>query len=156
MAANGVRTSVPVQVSSSDVENVEIAIPPPVTLEGRILVEGTEPVDLSGARLTFMAGTGSYGGMAIALADGSFRFNSVSEREGSLNVQIPGVNAFVKSVRAGGRDLDAARLNLNQNPGPLEVLISLNPGKVEGTVTREESSSQQAVPVSAVSVLLIP
>jgi hypothetical protein len=47
-------------------------------------------------------------------------------------------------------------LNLNQSAGPLEVLIRLNPGKVEGKVTRDDPDSHQAVATSAVSVLLIP
>ena len=157
LSGSGTRISVPVQVSGADIDDLEVAIPPPAAIRGRIVVEGSAPVDLSTARLSIITSEGMmYGGSAIASADGSFHIDSGFSGEGRVDVQIPGVNSFVKSVKAGGREMPDTRFDTKFAAGPIEVLVSLNPGKVEGSVTRDDPDAGQAVPAGAVSIVLIP
>jgi protocatechuate 3,4-dioxygenase beta subunit len=155
---SGMARQFPVQVEvSGDIENLDISIPPPLEVHGRVILEGEPKGELSTIQLSLIGSAAMFGsGGAIVSSDGSFTFQNVSPDRYELAVRFPGEDAFVKSIRVGQRDMPGTSLDLTQSVGPVEVLISLFPAKVEGSVTREDPDGKGELPASAVTVALIP
>lgn len=148
--------SLPVEVSNGDIDNLEISITPAADLHGRLIVDDRGGADLSTARVYLWRLNGEYAANDVASADGSFTLHNLTPNRYQVSVTVPGQELFVKSVRIGAREMAGKSLDLTQGAGPVEVILSFSPAKLEGTVTRDDPDSRAAVAASAISVVLIP
>ena len=118
------------EVGESDVENVEIALNPPMDLSGTVTFEENCPaVPLTVGIQTFnrlAAGLPS----RTVIENGEFTLQGVAPGKSSLTVRpAPGANAtpaqFVLSARWGDREISLGDLWLaSQPPGPLQITMS--------------------------------
>lgn len=155
MGGGGGSISVPVDISNSDVDNLEITVLPPFDVHGKITVEGHSDADLSSAEV--MAYTDTFGGyQAVASADGSFTMRNLSPKRYQVQVRMSGQPSFVKSIRLGDREIPEQSVDLTNGTGDLTIVLSYSPAKVQGAVMRTDSGSQTNVPASAINVVLIP
>jgi hypothetical protein len=156
--SGGTPRQIPMQVEvSGDIENLDVAIPPPSEVRGRLTVEGEPKGELSTVQLWLTGSADMFGsGTAIVLNDGTFTFQNVYPDRYEFAARFPGEDAFVKSIRVGQREMPGTTLDLTQGTGAVEVLISLFPAKVDGSVSRDDPDGKGEKPASAVTVALIP
>lgn len=89
-------------------------------------------------------------------ADGSFKIENVALDRYGINFDYAGEDAFIKSVRIGDREMPGKTLDLTQGAGPVDIVVSLNGAKLDVSVTKQASDSDQQIPAEAVNVVLIP
>ena len=148
-------TSVPVEVSSANVDNLEVSIQPHMEIQGKISVENHPETDFSATEI-FLTTGGMTSRESTSSADGSFTLHEVSPRQYQVRVRTPDQSSFVKSVRLGDREMPDRSIDLTQAAGVLAIVLSFSPAKVEGSVTHEDPDSQTAAAASAVNVVLVP
>jgi hypothetical protein len=143
---------VPVEVSSANLEGVTLVLGSPILLTGTIRVEGGNPFEFTRLGLMLQPIDGIGGGNAQIKPDGTFIVPNVFD--GSYQVRVFGYPAeyYVKSVRAGGSEVLESELTVSrsQSPARLEIVLSPDGGRVEGTVLKEQ------VPVARAWVVLAP
>ena len=144
---------VPVDVGSANLEGVTFVLGTPITLVGRVRLEGSDQFDFTRLGLWLQPIDGAMGGGAPQVkADGTFVVESVYD--GSYRLRIVGFpqEYYVKSVREGGSDVLESGLTISrsQPPSRLEVVLSPDGGRVDGTVSKEHN------PVSGAWVVVAP
>jgi hypothetical protein len=144
---------VPIEVSSANLEGVTLVLGSPILLTGTIRVEGGNPFEFTRLGLVLqLVDGGTGGGNAQIKPDGTFVVPNVFD--GSYQVRVWGFPAeyYVKSVRAGGSEVFESGLTVSrsQSPPRLEIVLSPDGGRVEGTVLKEQ------VPVAKAWVVLAP
>jgi protocatechuate 3,4-dioxygenase beta subunit len=147
----------PVDVGSSNIENLIVTIQPGMELSGQIRVQGETPINLSDLHLTLR--TRDPNGMMVGpmpngriKEDGTFTLSNVSADQ--FNVSFYGIpdGYYVKSIRAGDDDVLATGLDLNRGaPGRIDVILSPNAGQVEGAVQNEKQ-----LPAAGATVVMVP
>jgi len=144
---------VPVEVSSANVDGVTFVLGNPITLAGRVRVEGGNQFDFTRLGLWLLSidkAMGSGGGQVKP--DGTFLIENVYD--GNYRLRIAGFpeEYYVKSAREGGSEVLESGLTISRSqlPSRLEIVLSPDGGRVEGTVLKEQS------PVSAALVVLVP
>jgi hypothetical protein len=142
-----------VEVSNANLEGITLVLGSPITLTGTIGIEGGNPFDFTRLGLGLEpidSGMGS--GNPQIKPDGTFAVPDVFD--GSYRVRVSGYpeGYYVKSVRAGGSEVLESGLTVNrsQSPPRLEIVLSPDGGRVEGTVLKEQ------VPVAKALVVLGP
>jgi hypothetical protein len=161
-----------VVVSDADPDEVLLTAAPIGALTGHLRFEGQLPAAPAGrgargpatlpvtVRLVSVRPGGAaslggygYGGGASGrpAADGTFRLNNVAPGEYRVQVQMP-ANAYVKSALLNGVDvLDSPLVIAGTAAGNMEVVVSSESGKVEGSLVDERSD-----PAPAAQVVLVP
>jgi len=144
---------VPVEVSNANLEGVTLVLGSPITQTGTIHVEGSNPFEFTRLGLMLQPIDGGMGGgNAQIKPDGTFVVPNVFD--GSYRVRVSGYpeDYYVKSVRAGGSEVLESGLTVSrgQSPARLEIVLSPDGGRVEGTVLKEQ------VPVARAWVVLAP
>jgi hypothetical protein len=160
------------QVVANSVEDVRLAPQPGGWIHGRLRVEnqsagqGTGRVDLSQIFLVLRSVDGDdepLGGFSMGdgfshtarvAGDGSFEWKSVPP--GNYFVQLAGEGAggsdwFLKSVLAGGREVDDAGVGASGGAVVLDIVASVNGGVAEGVVT-----DQKGEPVENAVIVAVP
>jgi len=155
--------SLPVAVSSADVDGVSVAVLPAGSIPGRLRVEGQLPQGLTLERVRLRlvpvgAAPAQTIGIALAAnsivqvaADGTFRLNAVMP--GDYRVEMIGVGTgFLKEVRFDGADAlnVPIRFSGSTNNG-LDVVFATSGGRIDGALT---DARAQVLPSSR--VILIP
>jgi hypothetical protein len=155
MGSVSVAITIPVELSNSDIDNLDVTIPPPFDVHGKVTVEGQPDAELSGTQIALQTNfmNNSEG---VVSADGSFTLHNISPRNYQLWVSTSGQPSFVKSIRVGDRQVPEDSIDLTNGAGDLTIVLSYSPAKVQGTVMRTDSGTQTNVPASAISVVLIP
>jgi hypothetical protein len=139
---NRMSARVPVNVNSTDVENITLTLSPGFSVPGRVSVEGPSQ-DLSRVRVALRPSASGiqFGGAIPAAqvqADGTFILQQVGQDVYRLNPNNLPRNTYVKSVRLGPVDVLREGLRLDRAPTvPLEIIISSNTGVLDATVTDE-------------------
>lgn len=135
-----------VQVGDRNVDGVQVNLQPSFDLAGAIRLEGKEtPGSLENAIVTLqprerIGRFGGGGSGARTGADGHFLLRQVLPGVFDVNVNGLPENHYVKSVRAG--QVDALANGARVMPGmQVDVVVSPNGARVEGTVTSEKGEA---------------
>jgi hypothetical protein len=152
---NRMSARVPVDVGNSDVQNVTLVLSPPLSLPGRLVIEGTQSSpnnqDAQRMRVTLRPNGGGQAASPVQ-GDGTFTLQVMGQDEYRLAVAGMPRNAYVKAARLGGADVLNEGLRLDRPPnGQLDILVSPNAGTVDGTVSNDKQE-----PSINVSVVLVP
>jgi hypothetical protein len=129
-------TTVPVDVTSADVEGLTIAARPAVTISGHIVFEPAPPKTLPSAMRVFAEGfdTNAFVWPAqpgVVRPDLSFTMTGLMS-ECMLRIALPGW--FVKSVTVNGQDITDVRRQFTQGDRAT-ILLTSTGSTLEGTVT---------------------
>jgi hypothetical protein len=149
-----------VDVGSADVDGVVLQFEPPVSISGRIRIDGNAPS--AGVRANIFLRPAGVGPAAGAMTrppqwnpDGTFRIDGIAPGEYRIDVccitgQQP--DAYVKEVRFGSVDALSRPLVITGSTSDvLEVMFGKGAGEIGGTV--QGDSAQVG---ATVSVVLIP
>jgi len=148
---------VPLQVGSTNLEEVQAAIRPGATVTGKVRVDGRDNEKLAGLNvnlLSWESGGIIYGPMPSAKteADGSFKLDDVGADRYTFQVYRLPEGYYVKSIRSGSVDVSAAGLEVNGAASPVDILVSPSAGVVEGTVIDPRTDK----PSAGATVVLVP
>jgi hypothetical protein len=159
--------SLPVEVGSSNIDNLVFGLGGGVAVLGRIRVEGETKEDLSKLSVRLQAREVGLGSVLSALGSvlaGAMPGESAGKLEKDLTFRMEDVNAdlydvridnlpdgfYIKSVRSGEAEVLASGLNITTAaPEPLEVVISAKAGQVTGSVTNPAGGQRIVRPVVA-------
>jgi hypothetical protein len=144
---------VPVEVGNANLEGVTFVLGSPIPLVGRFRVEGSDQFDFTRLGLWLQPIDSMRGGGSSQVkADGTFVVENVYDGNYRLRIfGFPG-QYYVKSAREGGSDVLESGLTISrsQPPSRLEVVLSPDGGRVDGTVLKEHN------PLSGAWVVLVP
>jgi len=134
-----VTARVPLQVGSTNVDQVQVAIHPGGSVRGTVRVEGKPEERLAGLRVGLQAWQS--GGILFGTppqgkidAEGNFLLEDVSiDHYAFFIVGLP-EGYYLKSVRASGVDVLAVGFESGSGEAKFDVLISPRAGAVEGSV----------------------
>lgn len=150
-------TSLPTPLDvNGDVQNFVAVVPPPIQVRGRIRIEGQPSTPVSAMSVHLIGSEAMFGGTAQVEEDGSLKFENVTPDQYELSLYYPGETAFVKSVRVGDREMPGKTVDLTHGLGAIEIVVSLNPGKLDVAVSKQDTETNQEVPAEAVNVVLVP
>jgi hypothetical protein len=144
---------VPVEVGNANLDGVIVVLDSPMTLAGRFHVEGSNQFDLTGLGLWLQPIDNALGGGGAQVkADGAFVVENVYD--GTYRVRVLGYpeEYYVKSAREGGSETLESGLTIShsQPPAHLEIVLSPDGGRVDGSVLQEQR------PVGGALVVLVP
>lgn len=151
---------VPIEVGTTDIENLSLTVTSGVSVPGRIRLEGaqaggTNPLER--VRVTLQASgplsiLSLLGGGGVApAADGTFSIPRISTGDYKLAVNGLGPNLYIKEARLGQADAMQSLSIVTPVNGTLDITLGSNPGRIIGSVT-----DATLKPVSGVLVVLIP
>lgn len=145
--------TVPVEVSSANLDGVTLVLSNPIELAGRFRIEGSAQFDFTRLGLWLLPIDGTMGSGNVEIRpDGNFVVDNLYD--GNYRVRILGFpqGYYVKLVRQGGSDALESGLTIShsQPPSRLDIVLSPDGGRVDGTVLKEHS------PASGAWVVLAP
>ena len=154
-AQQRVTARVPVDVGSSDVNNIAVRLQPSISVSGKVTVDSTQPaVRLSSVRLTFTPsdpGPGNQGrnGQAQLADDGTFQADLSAD---AYLVEAGGLpdGYYLKSVKLAGREMPDSTLDLSYGGGPIDVVLAPTAGDVTGSVQNARNEAATGVQVTVV------
>jgi uncharacterized protein (DUF2141 family) len=156
------------QVGSASVDGLRLAPQPGTTVQGRVRVEGKNGTTRFDPERIFLAlqsvdpeqdeamiaSRETFSSIAHVAPDGSFQWTDVPA--GNYYVQVMGDSAgnegwFVKSLTAGGRDVNDAGLPLSGGTASLDLVVSANGAVVEGVAVDHKGE-----PIANALVVAVP
>ena len=151
------RVHQPVEVGTSDLENVLVTLGPGVELKGAIKFDEqpAQPVEMKQIRVYLQPAEGAFpgGGRSTTKEDGTFTVEGLSP--GPHHVRLWGLPEGVYLKRAQFGDDDALEKGVTIQPGAppaaLELTLSADAGVVEGIILDEDKN-----PVTGAQALLVP
>lgn len=136
-----------VEVGASDVDGVDLAVIPPVTITGHVTMDGMDNPDFSQVHITLAPAAddfsfGSYQSVRVA-ADGSFNVAGLSPARYVVHAVGGPSRTYVKSLTFNGQDLLTHPMDLSEGGGG-EMTVGLHSGvaEVDGTVQSSNQPSQ--------------
>ncbi len=161
--------SLPVNVGSSNIDNLVFAAGVGFTVSGRIAVEGEATAELSKARVALQAremGIGSLVAALGAVLSGAMPGEAVGKLEKDLSFKMDDVSPdlyevtvtglpegfYVKSIRCGETDALISGLALSGPPEPIEIVVSPKAGQIAGAVRNPKTQQ----PEPNVTLALVP
>jgi hypothetical protein len=154
---------VPLEVGTSDVDNVTLALRSGVTLQGLETIDsaggGQDLINLTDLRVQL--GTGIDGGQVLfatplrpapVAEDGLFQIEGLPPRGYDVNVSGLPQTAYLKDARLESIDVLNSGMTLIEAPrGRLDIVVGLDAGSIDAT-----SVDLQGDPVEGVTIVLIP
>jgi hypothetical protein len=153
-----------IDVGNADVQNITIVVAPGFKLLGRFFVEGQSrtgtDLKMSDLRVGRFVRDPAVLGLPTGgptfspppAEDGSFELQGVAP--GDYRVTLQGVpqDAYIKSIRMGNADILDGGLHITGAPeNPLEIVINLNAGRIDGTAVNARGE-----PLPNRTVALVP
>jgi hypothetical protein len=144
-----------VEVTNADVDGVTVVADVGLKLSGHLQVEGDPPLDLTTFRISLWS-TGESPLSApngLVEPNGDFLLQDIEADTYRVAVAGPSGSFYLKSAKLGGHDVLGPGLDLTTGTarGPLEILVSADGGRIEGTVV-----NKQATPWPSARVVLVP
>ncbi|MCI0622490.1 MAG: carboxypeptidase-like regulatory domain-containing protein [Acidobacteria bacterium] len=152
-----------VDIGNQDVSGVVLALGNGAELQGRVLLEGkNQAVNLASLRVSAIplgdgAGSGFRGRGATGSTlkeDGTFLLKDLAEGPARIVLSQPPGSSYVKSIRAQGKDVTDAPLDLHSGDRiqGLEIVVASNGAQLSGSV----KEATNGPPVPGASVLIYP
>ena len=159
---NQARAQAAVTVVNADVENVMLVITPPVSLPGRLIVEGQSLAavpSLDRVRVQLGQSTDALAFIQNASAssstittDGILKIDGLLPGDYRVTVSNMPPGYFLKSARLDQSDGIEQLLHVTASPiGQLEVVLSPDGGQIDGTILNDKQQ-----PMNGVQAVLIP
>jgi protocatechuate 3,4-dioxygenase beta subunit len=136
-----VNASQVVNVGSEPIENLILTMDPGVELPGRIQVEDSATIDLTGTRVSLYSDPGGPScvtGMSTPNEAGNFKLRA-HHFPCYLSASLPR-GFYLKSARRGDADVLENGLDASVGEGPLELLLSAKVANLRGSVTDDEGA----------------
>ncbi|MBI2683034.1 MAG: carboxypeptidase regulatory-like domain-containing protein [Acidobacteriales bacterium] len=135
-----------VEVTEGNVEGLNVVLTPARELNGSVRVEGmSSNVKLSQLTVVFqpLGGLTMFGppGFASVKADGTFTVKNLTQESYTTTIQNLPVGSYVKAVHAGGEDVLDSGLNVSKARGGVEIVLSMNAGTIQGSVTKSDGTA---------------
>jgi Carboxypeptidase regulatory-like domain len=146
----------PVDLSTSDIANVLLQVPPDMSIAGRISMDdgsGVSNVQDLGVNLRMNEPSGAIAGPSEAPVrpDGTFLIENVQPGDYKLWLSPPQWKHYIKAARLDGNDvLNGVQISAAPSEG-LELVLGSDTAHVEGTIVDSDHK-----PVTGVEVVLIP
>jgi hypothetical protein len=143
----------PVEVGNTDLEGVNISVDPEFDIRGRVQSDPAAQLDWSRVRVQLQSqDRESSGASAQVNKDGTFVMHHVADASYSFAVEGFPPEFYLKSARLGGADLLASGLvvNYGMSSENLQVVLSPNGGRVDGSVLADDA------PVADAEVVSVP
>jgi len=144
----------PIIVGEGDLDNVVVALRPPLELLGIVEVEDGEATGLNRVRINLVpeSDVPQARNQARVQDDGSFQISQLAPDRYSLTFASLPAGMYPKSARYGDTDVLNGLMDLSMNvAAPLEIALSARGASVTGTVTDSEDE-----PAAGVVVTLVP
>jgi len=144
---------VPIELSSANLDDVTVLLSNPTTLSGRFRVEGGSQFDFMRLGLMLQSTDSTAGSDSARIkSDGTFVIPSVFD--GNYRVSVLGFpeEYYVKSAQQGRTEVLVSGLAVSRSmpPSAIEITLSADGGRVDGTVLHDQS------PVGGALVVLVP
>jgi hypothetical protein len=155
-ATGRLAASMPIEVSSTDIDNVTLVLQPQLSITGKVSIENIQAdptINLSGVRVELRREPYTPELLVVlptVAPDGTFTLSGVTPGEYRLKVETRGFPGYIKSARVGAIDALNPPFQLN-GPGQLEIVLSLNSGSLDAVVLDEMQK-----PFSNARVVLVP
>jgi len=149
--------SQPLDVGSSNIENVLLNPSAGVELAGQLRYEGQPPANMPELQVMLRSGDSSemrFGPMfsGEVKADGSFALSGVGKDVYKVRIEGLPDGSYLKSVRIGDDELKESGIDATRGvAGPLVITVSSRAGQIEGVVL---DAKQQLM--AGASVVLVP
>lgn len=147
----------PLEVGAQDIE-VTVMLHPSTEIAGRLILEGVQLTPATSRRPRFniqlqSADSMYFGGGGTQVdSDLSFRLRNIAEGDYNVNVYGLSDDQYVRAVRFEGREGGGPTTPVHlRGRGPLEVIVSANGGRLEGTVVDDNHQ-----PIPRARVVLVP
>jgi protocatechuate 3,4-dioxygenase beta subunit len=144
-----------IEVTEGNVEGVNLLLSPARELSGSVRVEGGGGLKLSDLTVLLqpLGGLTMFGppGLATVKPDGFFTVKNLTQESYTVAFQNLPPDAYIKAAHAGGEDALASGVNVSKARAGLELVISLNGGRIQGTVTKSDGS-----PFAGATVVIDP
>lgn len=129
-------------VGTSDLDGVNLALAPGVDVPGRIRLEGGTQLKFAGLRVLLQPRNGSItdGAGALVQSDGTFVLMNVVDEDYDLFVVGAPENFYLKVARLDGNDVLDSGFSLRRShaAGTLELALSPAGGHIEGIVLNKQ------------------
>ncbi|HXB71773.1 MAG TPA: carboxypeptidase-like regulatory domain-containing protein [Candidatus Acidoferrales bacterium] len=144
--------NIPIQVATTDIENLEVRLAPPVDVAGRVRIEGETQIKLTQVRVSLDGKARSGGNGGSVMEDGAFGFRGLEPDVYHVTVNAPG-ELYLKSISWDTRDVTESGIDLSSGApnAALEVVVSANGGQIDGSVENDKSE-----PAANAMVTLVP
>jgi len=132
---------VPIEVGSSDIDNVVVNLDSGFAVTGRVRMESqsrqTATVPQFGINLRPTEPSNGTGQLKWDADHASFTFNDMVPGSYRLDV-FPPAPFYVKSATLAGQDVLGGELAVSQAAGPIEIVLSDDGGSIEGDVVNAD------------------
>ncbi len=123
-----------VEVVDRDVEHVDLALSPGITLKGVVTAEAPASIkDVNTIILASEESGGTVGGSGRVSPDGSFT-STFQSAPGTYRVRVSGSPLYLKTVLVGKEIMPDRKIDTRHLSGDLTLVIAADFGKLEGTV----------------------
>jgi hypothetical protein len=142
-----------VDVGSANLDGITVIMGSGLELHGRFRTDSEAKLDFRSLNLWLQPSDNSVsGGSAKVKPDGTFIIQNIYDGNYRLHVGGFPEEYYIKSARLGGMDVLETGLNIShgQALGQLEILLTADGGRVDGTVLKEQK------PFGGALVVLVP
>ena len=148
----------PLDLGGADVNGLSLVLQPQFTINGRITLDNSQPEgagpSMTGARVELRREPFTPELLILlpsVAADGTFTLSGVTPGEYRLKVSLGGVKSYVKTARFGAIDALNPPFRIDGSDGRLEIVVSRNPGSLDGAVLDDALK-----PFPEATVVLVP
>jgi protocatechuate 3,4-dioxygenase beta subunit len=149
--------SMPIEISSSDIEAVTLVLQPQLSIPGKISIENlqTDPATLNLSSLRVELRREPFTPELLVVLptigpDGTFTLTGVTPGDYRLSVNAGGLKGYLKTARYGALDALNPPFRID-GPGQLEIAISLHSGSLDAVVLDDNQK-----PFPGATVVLVP
>jgi hypothetical protein len=146
-----------IAVGDRDVEDARLDVLPPVSIRGRIRVEGEEQPNLTGAQvqLTSIAALVAPSFPAKMQANGTFLVENTSVGKYVMNVSVP-AGMYVGSVRYGQTDIKDKEFDVTAGGDEMVITLRNGTAQLEGRIVQSKDPGDSGQGPAAGYFLLVP